>query len=161
MKHLLQAFILLALAAGASCNRAAPAGPPELRLGRDECRECGMAIHEERCAAAIVIDRDGRRDSMLFDDIGCMLDIEREGKVKVLGRYVHDHSSGAWTDAAAASFIATDGSQLRTPMGSGIAAFADRQGARKAQEHYGGEILDYDALGDWRRKQREDRLKGK
>ena len=35
----------------AGCDRAPLSGPPELRLGRDECVECGMIINDDRCSS--------------------------------------------------------------------------------------------------------------
>jgi len=89
MKQLLCTLLVLGLSTITACDRDERAGPPTLRLGRDECAECGMAIHEERSAAAMLIDRDGRHDYLLFDDIGCMVDAEwsKASELKVLERY--------------------------------------------------------------------------
>ena len=62
----------------AGCARVDLSRPPELRAGRDECGECGMLISDERCAAASLVERDGAREFVLFDDIGCQLAFEEE-----------------------------------------------------------------------------------
>ncbi|MBL8762750.1 MAG: hypothetical protein JNM07_00590 [Phycisphaerae bacterium] len=118
-----------------------------------------MTIHDERSAAAILVDRDGRSDYLLFDDIGCLLDAQRSkgSEVKALGRFVHDQVGGDWLRGEVAIFLATDGSKLRTPMASGVAAFADQTAATNGQRKYGGEILDLDGLVEWRQRQAERR----
>ncbi len=155
----LAAMFLLGVSALTACTRDERTGPPTLRLGRDECAECGMAIHEERTAAAMLIDRDGRRDYLLFDDIGCLLDIERSRgtELKVLDRFVHDYAANAWTRAESAVFLCTDGSTLLTPMASGLAAYVDRAGAEADQRQFGGKVLDFDALAAWRKARMEER----
>ncbi len=162
MKYPRRALLLLGLLVIASCGRNERTGPPTLRLGRDECAECGMGIHEERSAAALLIDRDGRRDYLLFDDIGCLLDIEetRASELNVLDRFVHDYSGAAWIRAQTAVFLRTDGSKLHTPMASGLAAYADRAGAERGQSEYGGDLMDFGALVTWRKAKNEERRTG-
>lgn len=98
-----------------ACQRDTPTEPPTLRLGSDECAECGMSIHDEAASAAILVERDGRRAFLLFDDIGCLLDLERSrGSERiVLARFVHDHEGSGWLAAENAVFLATDGSTLQ------------------------------------------------
>lgn len=141
----------------AGCARTEGDGPPRVRLGRDECRECGMIIAEERSAGALIVDRGGRRGAMLFDDIGCMLDAEEKADLGVVRRFAHDYATKAWTSADTAVFVLADGEKLPTPMGSGIAAFANREGALKAREHSGGETLGYAELRAARRAQMKAR----
>lgn len=141
------------------CGRGSTDGPPEIRLGLDECAECGMAIHDERSASALVVERDGRREARLFDDIGCMVDFERKesAESKTAGRFVHDHAGGAWLAGESAVFLAADEAVLQTPMASGIAAFADRALAEDGQRRFGGEITDYRGVCERRRAQAEAR----
>lgn len=152
---------LLLLVPVQACSRRVDTGPPELRLGRDECAECGMSIHDERSAAACLIDRDGQREYLLFDDIGCLLDLQRSQPTdaSILQAFVHDHPSAQWLDMQAALFLVAPPSALRTPMGSGIAAFQHRDAAEEARLQYGGEILDRQALADWRKALMEARRK--
>lgn len=138
----------VALVTIAGCTKIALTGPPELRLGRDECRECGMIISEDRCSAAIIEERDGRREHVLFDDIGCMLDYERErlaGAV-VRDRWVHDYGSRSWVSTATAVFLSAPPQKLVTPMSSGMVAFAAQSEGQRVREKYGGELVDYSAL---------------
>src|SRR5690606_35950302 len=119
---------LAALALLPGCSRGELSGPPELRVGRDECGECGVIISEDRCSSAILVERGGRREHVLFDDIGCMLDYERgrAGEFAAVDAFVHDHPTRAWVRAADAHFLFADRDLLPTPMGSGIVAYAER-----------------------------------
>lgn len=134
---------VLCVALGA-CDRAPLAGPPTLRLGRDECGECGMIINEERCSSALLVERDGRREHVLYDDIGCMLDAEREGLHgrAVVERYVHDHASKQWVAVEDAWFLQADVRRLQTPMGSGLVAFKTRAAAEAGGEAHGGHLVE-------------------
>ncbi len=144
---------LAALALLPGCSRGELSGPPELRVGRDECGECGMIISEDRCSSAILVERGGRREHVLFDDIGCMLDYERgrAGEFAAVDAFVHDHPTRAWVRAADAHFLFADRDLLPTPMGSGIVAYAERAAAEARRGEVGGEILDYQRLGEARR----------
>jgi nitrous oxide reductase accessory protein NosL len=140
--------VIIASLALAACVRNELSGPPELRPGRDECHECGMIINEDRFAAALLVEDRGRREHLLFDDIGCMLDSERAGLAPrtVLLRFVHDHDSRAWVDAQRASFVFADADAVHTPMGSGILAFAGADAAKETQGRLGGEVMNLEQL---------------
>lgn len=139
--------VIVALATLSGCDRDPLTGPPELRLGRDECAECGMIINEDRCSSALLIDSDGERRHALFDDIGCMVDFEGEKKseVTVHDRFVHDYNTRAWIDATTASILFTDPEKIITPMGSGIVALRDQTSADALRSAVGGEIMNYTA----------------
>jgi len=127
----------------AGCGGADDLGPPEIRFGQDTCHACGMIIEDERYAAAIVrLTPHGGVEREVFDDVGEMLesapDTAGAGTVR---RYVRDSATRQWLDAGRATFIKAPG--LQTPMGSGIAAYADRDAARGAIEALGGgEVVD-------------------
>lgn len=124
---------VFAAAALVSCDSAPLTGPPELRLGRVACAECGMIVGEERCAAAMLVDRDGTRERLIYDDIGCMLDDERESNGgAVIERWVHDHGTRAWVRAETAVFLIAAPAAVRTPMGSGLVAFEALGSAERA-----------------------------
>lgn len=140
------------LAALAACQNAPLQGPPELKLGRSECRECGMLISEDRCSSGLLVEIEGRREHLLFDDIGCMLDsLHNDGQARVLDAYVHDHATRAWVNASIAHFVLSDPARVPTPMGSGIVAFANQQDAELAQQDIGGKLHSYTTLGPARR----------
>lgn len=143
-----------------ACQRTVLTGPPELRLGRSECGECGMLISEDRCSSALLIDSKGHREHVLYDDIGCMLDSERRGLdgAVVAERYVHDFDSRAWVQAGQAHFVAADRDSLQTPMGSGLVAFANAQDALATARAHKGQVLDYAALAAFRKSWMEERF---
>lgn len=147
------ASIALLLPLLASCSRPPLSGPPELRLGREECMECGMLIAEDRFSCASIIEQDDDRFYVFFDDVGCLLDYEHEkGKaIGVIERYVHDSDTKQWVDAQKACFILADHERLRTPMGSGIAAFADSTSCASQAKDYGVSTLPFADLVTARR----------
>lgn len=143
----------LTLAAlGVSCAREPLTGPPDQRVGRDSCLECGMLIAEDRCAAAALVERRGRREHVHFDDIGCLLDAMREGAElgTVVEVYVHDYDSKEWIEAADAGYVVAESSAFKTPMGSGIVAFRDEANAEAAAARAGGAATDFAGVSESR-----------
>ena len=129
-RALLVAFALLS----ASCSARA-AGPPEIAVDRTVCSHCGMLISEPMYAAAFQA-----RDSepRVFDDIGCMLDAVRRETAASVNVWVQDAGGSGWLDADEAVFVAS--SQLRTPMGGGVLAYADAIAAENAAATHRGEV---------------------
>lgn len=159
-RRMMVTLLMAALAAGlSSCGGAPPSGPPELKLGRSECSECNMIISEDRCSCGLLVEDDGHREHLLYDDIGCMLDDEHAGLAgrAVIERYVHDHQSRAWVQAELAVFVMADPKTLPTPMGSGIVAFASRSDADAEAARHGGTVLDYRDLATARRRWMQER----
>lgn len=132
---------LAAAGALAACSSPELSGPPTIRTGRDQCSECGMIINEERCSCALLVLKDGAREYLLFDDIGCLLNTREtaEGLV-VLGAFVRDHHGGGWLDFDKAAFLFADREKLPTPMGSGIVAHSSPAAAEAERAAVGGEI---------------------
>jgi copper chaperone NosL len=128
-----------------ACQGPPLSGPPTLHPGRDECAQCGMIINETKCSSALLIEEGRERAHRVFDDVGCMLDYEKEHG-GILSRFVHDYASGAWIDAGAGTFLVAPEGRLATPMGSGIIAFAQRDAAEQKQRDTGGELTALDGL---------------
>lgn len=143
-------FILLTLTA---CDRRELSGPPKLRLGLDQCAECGMIINEPRYSSALLIERDGQREHVVFDDIGCMLDYEshRDAEPRVLDRFGHDYVTSSWVRSVDAMYLCAEPRRLRTPMGSGIVAFSGLAAAESSRGEFGGELREYAQLASARR----------
>lgn len=118
----------------AACERQL-SGPPVLKLGRDECIECGMMLADEVAACAMIHEG----EYLLFDDVGCI--IERFGAIPATDAFVHDRASKKWIDAASAHYLCAHPERLKTPMGTGIVAFASRSDAEDAQARFGGKIV--------------------
>lgn len=126
----------------ASCTRPVDASePPTIRYGTDVCARCGMIISEAAYAAAY---RTSAGDARLFDDIGCMVLQHREQREPVTTFFVHDHPTARWLTADDASYVV--GSRLRTPMGSGVAAFAREAEARALADQQGGRVVGFKEL---------------
>ena len=90
---------------------------------------------------------DGERFVALYDDIGDLLEYEEENPgLAIERRWVHDHATHEWIDAETAYFVVSD--TLRTPMMSGMAAFADRASAEEMLEKHAGEIVEFENL-EW------------
>lgn len=147
---------VLFVAALSACGDDRTPGPPQIRLGRDECAECGMIINEDRFSASMVVDDRGAREPLLFDDIGDLLDHERNNPaLRPLERYVHDYTSRAWIDAASASYVHADA--IHTPMGSGLAACKSRADAEQLAKPIEGRVMTLDEVRQFRREWMEAR----
>ena len=146
MKYLMSAM-MIGVCAINGCSTNELSGPPTIKLGRHECKECGMLVNEDRCSSALLVEDRGRRDYWHFDDIGCMLDAEsKHNEVKVLERFVRDYDTRVWTHAEQAWFVMAHPKTLHTPMGSGIVAFVSRQSADAATQQFSGEVHDFPSL---------------
>lgn len=116
------AVVAVAIAC-AACAHPPTSGPPVMRLGMDACDGCGMAVSDERYAAAIRGSIGGEARLLLFDDIGCLARWEAaHPEFTARERWVHDRETRRWIDVADAIFVRR--ADWSTPMGSGIAAFA-------------------------------------
>jgi len=123
-----------------SCGPAEPAGAPRISLGKDQCAVCEMVINDQASAAAVLVRTEKGEESRLFDDIGELFDFEQEeDALPVLSRFVHDYPSRRWIDASDATFVMGDA--IRTPMSSGIIAFADRQAAEAHAKANAAKVL--------------------
>ncbi|MFQ5350332.1 MAG: nitrous oxide reductase accessory protein NosL [Thermoanaerobaculia bacterium] len=124
MKTVLPAWVVTAVLV-AGCGGGAAGGPPEILYGQDICDRCRMVISEERHAAAL--RHDGR--AYRFDDTGCLRGFLESAPDSAEGAaWVHDESS-AWLGVEEAWFVKDP--EGRTPMGSGIHAFASAEAAAK------------------------------
>lgn len=141
----LAAALGLALAGGACGKPADPLAPPAIVYGEDVCDECGMILSDERFAAATVVDGAAGPEPRRFDDIGDMFSYHRgHGDLVVRRWYVHDLDSLAWLDAETAHFVRGEG--IRSPMGSGLAAFATAERAAAYAAEVGGAVVPFDEL---------------
>jgi nitrous oxide reductase accessory protein NosL len=141
----LLALSLVLSAALPACDRAEESGPPSLRFGRDECAECKMSIVDEKSAAAARVRTPHGTEALMFDDIGCLLDLERwKPETRVAERWTRDYGSRAWTRAETATYVFSE--KIHTPMGSWIAAYASPADAAAAHAQYGGEVLTFEQL---------------
>jgi copper chaperone NosL len=124
----------------AGCGTGDDLGPPDIHFGQDTCHACGMIIEDDRYAAAVVtVTAAGDIERRLFDDVGEMLEAAPPAGARSVRRYARDAATRRWLDADKATFAKTR--DLPTPMGSGIAAYADPAAARAAIDAHGGSLL--------------------
>ncbi|HUP21905.1 MAG TPA: nitrous oxide reductase accessory protein NosL [Thermoanaerobaculia bacterium] len=129
------ANLMVAVAFVVGCSAAD--GAPQLRLDRTACARCGMLVSELAGAAAY---RTASGETRAYDDLACLLDDLSEGvgrDVDPATIWVYDRLSGEPVRASEATFLHS--SQWLTPMGGGLAAFADPAAAAANAESSGSE----------------------
>lgn len=135
-------LVLVALVVAGGCDREVSLSAPEVRFGQSTCHECGMILSDDRYAAAVVFARDGERVEYLFDDIGELLAFDDPGAGQ--GKwYVRDAATRQWVDAPAATYVKAE--SLETPMGYGVAAFANPADAESLLKKHDGQLLSFAA----------------
>lgn len=138
-------LLLAAAVLAVACGGRQPLEPPKIHYGEDVCAHCGMIVTEERFAAATIAESpERRREPRIYDDIGCMLAAGGPSDGQVVASFVHDHDSLAWIPAETAVYVRSE--ELRTPMLSGLAAWADRKQAESGAEKYSGSVLVFGEL---------------
>lgn len=131
------------LAAG--CQRGGSLEPPEIHYGQDLCAGCSMIISEERFACAYLTENpETGYESYAFDDIGCLFQRVEEGGHRPVAWYVKDYEGAGWIDARTAHFVRS--AEIRSPMGSGVAATATADGAGELGERFGAEVITFERL---------------
>ncbi len=122
--------------AGAGCSQQDLSKPPKVRYGRDICSQCRMIIGEERFACAAV-SQEG--NFFKFDDIGCLAIYEKNTSGNALRSWVQDAGGLGWMEKEKAYFIYSE--DVITPMGYGIAAFAEPERAAEFAREKAGRLL--------------------
>lgn len=142
MKRVALIFLLATLALVACSPKAMELSPPEIAYGRDMCDACGMLIDEPQFAAAVILEDGTPRK---YDDIGEMIQYHRKHpELKVKAWFVHDYDTQEWLPAETAYFVQS--SQLKTPMGGGLAAFASQQRAEQFAQQVSGKVMRFEEL---------------
>jgi copper chaperone NosL len=141
-----QALRGLAAALGglvAACGAADdPSQPPSIRYGLESCAACGMLISDPAYAAAY---RTTGGEVRLFDDVGEMARYHRQQREAVRSFFVHDFERRTWLRAEEGVYVISHG--LRTPMGTGMVAFAAEAEARALADRVGGRVLRWSEVG--------------
>jgi len=131
-----------------ACDDQAADAPPELRLGEDVCVQCNMIISDVRWATATIVEGPRGPEARLFDDFNCQVNFEIEnGGLGIEARWSHDHETSRWLPTHEAAFLMSP--SLRTPMGSGTAAFTSTEAAAAAASEAPGDVVDFKAA--WQR----------
>ncbi|MCC5803599.1 nitrous oxide reductase accessory protein NosL [Rossellomorea vietnamensis] len=92
------------------------------------CEYCNMTVypkdHDMGAFSAQGISEDGK--NYFFDDIGCMLNQERQDDI-TLDKYVRDYNTDEWVKLEDAVMVKAE---IKTPMNYGYAFFKDEEGAQ-------------------------------
>jgi copper chaperone NosL len=107
-RSVLLGALLVPMALGA-CGKADRA--EDAVWGKQPCAHCKMVLSEPRHAAQ-ALDSDG--DRLFFDDLGCLLEHERNRGAELPRAWVKNEQ-GAWMDARRARYA----TGARTPMNYG------------------------------------------
>jgi copper chaperone NosL len=108
-----------------------------------------MTISDDRYATALVTAK-GRTHK--FDSVECMLQSVMEGE-KLAGTQVDAFYATSYEDrgklmpAASGTFLVSR--NLPSPMGAGVTAFGHRENAAQMQHEKGGDIMDWNAVGNY------------
>jgi copper chaperone NosL len=115
-------------------------GPQAIIYGKDNCEFCKMTLMDKHFGAEIVTKK-GK--VYKFDDLNCLARFLQQGDVEsneIAGKYVTDHANeGVLLEAEKAVFLHS--ATLKTPMASGMAAFANLDALGSAKSKIGGEVL--------------------
>lgn len=116
--------------------------PKPIEFGLDDCDHCKMNISDNRYGAELVTKK-GR--VYKFDDLYCMkvfLQDELVAKDQVLSLWIIDFEGTEKLLPADKSFLLHN-PELKSPMGSNIAAFADEIVLKENQSKHSGTILSW------------------
>lgn len=134
--------VLLVTLAGCGAEGDGGPQPPEMAYDFDTCSACGMLISEARFAAATVL---ANGEARKFDDIGEMMVYHMDHPNEVVEAwFVHDYGTEEWVRGETAFFVMASG--IDSPMGSGVAAFADEGEAEALAQEYGVAVMDMEDL---------------
>lgn len=138
----LMILIVAALAACSAGKDNSGLEVPEIAYGLDSCDACGMLIDDARFAAATLL---ANGETRKFDDIGQMVMYQMDHpELPVEAWFVHDYESEEWLRGEEAHFVMA--SQIYSPMGQGIVAFAAEDEAAELAGEYNTEVLSLDEL---------------
>lgn len=139
---ILMVMLSIALAWLSGCDGPAADGPPIVMLGDSVCDQCNMIISDERWATATIIEGPRGPEARLFDDFNCQVNFEVENPdPTILSRWSHSHATREWVRTENARFLMSP--NLRTPMGSHIAAFASGGEADEARAELTGDVVTF------------------
>lgn len=120
-------------------------GPRPIKYGQDACAFCKMTLMDKHYGAEVVTKK-GK--VYVLDDVNCLARFLKNGGVKpenVAGRYITDYAhTGALLEVEKAVFLYSD--HLKTPMASGVAAFANEQDLNAIKSQTGGEMLRWEQV---------------
>lgn len=129
----------------ASCLFSCELKPEPLRIGQDACYACKMKLTDQMFGAEIVTKK-GK--VYKFDDIGCMLSFNKSGEApgdNVAYRLVIDFARPEkFIQAQEAFYVQSD--IIKSPMGSGLAAFSNLAQLENHNKEWKGVIRNWGEL---------------
>lgn len=132
----------LILLLGACSQSSGEPQPPNIAYGRDVCDACRMIISEARFAAATILT-DGK--TLKFDDAGEMFTYHAKNpQLQVRAWFVHDYNTQNWINGQGAYYVVAK--DIKSPMGTGVAAFADKSAAETFAAKYNVKVLSFDEV---------------
>lgn len=115
-------------------------GSDKINYGVDDCDNCGMKLMDNKFGALLVNDK-GK--SFSFDDLNCMATYLKENSAVTFNKkLVADFSvPGTLVEAEKAVYLKSE--EIKSPMGSGIAAFAIPDSLRSIVNEIEGKTLNW------------------
>jgi len=145
LKSQIAFYVLLftfAFLLGACAQQSGEPQPPNIAYGRDMCDACGMIISEAKFAAATVMT-DGK--TLKFDDAGEMFTYHaKHPELQVRVWFVHDYNTQNWINGQSAFYVVAK--DIKSPMGTGVAAFADKSAAETFAAKFNVKIMSFDEI---------------
>lgn len=120
-------------------------GPRPIKYGQDACAFCKMTLMDQHYGAEVVTKK-GK--VYVLDDVNCLaMFLQKSGvpQAEMAGRYITDHAhAGVLLEVEKALFLHSD--NLKTPMASGVAAFANTEDLNQVKSKTGGEVLNWEQV---------------
>ena len=101
------------------------------------CAECGMMVRMDSKFTAKITQGDA---TLYFCDIGDLFTHLKKKNAQDAKIEVKDYTGGEWIDARKAFYVNSN-KKFDTPMGWGIAAFADKNDASQS-----GSVMDFESM---------------
>jgi len=140
-KHITKGLVTLTLAAMVSCTT----GPEPIHYGKDACDHCRMTIMDPKFGAELVTTK-GK--VFKYDDVNCMVNHANglpEGLSGATHLLIADMAAPATLiPVQSAFFLRSD--EIRSPMGSRVAAFSNAEVRDSLMGVIGGTVIDWGGL---------------
>lgn len=134
-------ILLLSFVTLTSCN----VEPEPIEFGKEDCNYCKMKIMDSKFGAEIVTKK-GK--VFKFDDVNCMVRHIKDEKIDETTlefMLIIDYSkAGSFLDVKKAYFIRSE--QIKSPMGSYIAAFQTKDNQTKYNTKWNGELWNWSKI---------------
>lgn len=140
-RNIFSVIIVVAATSLLSCNSA----PGPLKVGVDNCYFCKMTISDAKFGAEIVTNK-GKQ--FKFDDVHCLIGYLKTNDLQqavIKDIYITDFTGNHYLiNIKQALLFKSDA--LRSPMGGNIAAFENADSLKFMQQHYQGNVVNWNEL---------------